>query len=240
VSTNPDSFIDEVAAEVRRERLNTWLRRWGWLVGLGILGVVGGAGWLEWRQSQAEATAELRGEAILSALEIPDAAARLAALAELPREGPPGVVAALLLAAEQQAAGEAEAAAATLAAVAADATVAPLYRDLAALKRLMILGPAAPEDELVALAAPGAPFRQLALEQIALGRLARGEDAAALEGLLVLLEDAATGPAQRQRVEALAVALGWSPETPAAPGPAPAADPAATPAPAPTPDPADG
>lgn len=210
--SNPDSFIDEVAEEVRRERLYGWLRRWGWLVALAVLAVVAGAGLLEWREAQARAGAQLRGEAILSALEVPDAEGRLEALSDLPREGEAGVVAALLLATEQQAEGQGEAAAATLEAVAADGAVPPLYRDLAALKALMIRGPEADRAALEALASPGAPFRLLALEQLAATDLAAGRTDDALASLRAVVEDAAVGPAQRDRVGRLMTALGAPPE----------------------------
>lgn len=210
--SNPDSFIDEVSEEVRRERLFGWLRRWGWLVALAVLGIVGAAGWLEWREAQDRAAAELRGEAILGALEVPDAEARLAALSDLPREGEAGVVAALILSAEQQAEGQPDAAVATLEAVAADGAAPPLYRDLAALKALMIRGPDADRAALEALAAPGAPFRLLAREQLAATDLAAGRTDDALASLRAIAEDAEVGQGQRDRVGRLMTALGAPPE----------------------------
>ncbi len=202
-----DSFIEEVSEAVRREQFARWLRRWGWVVGLVLLAVVGGAAWWEWRKAGDAALAELRGDTLLAALEVPDDAARLAALSELPREGAEGVVPALLLAAEQQRQGQAEAAAETYRAVAGAAATPPLYRDLAALKALMIEGEAADRGALEALAAPGAPFRLLALESLALVEIAAGEAEAGVERLRAILSDAEAAPGQRSRVDALLTAL---------------------------------
>lgn len=225
VANTNDSFIDEVAEAVRRDRINLWFRRWGWLLGLVVALIVGAAAWTEWRESRREAAAELRGEAILTAAEARDPGERLAALSELPRQGDEGVVAALLLAAEQSSAGDAEAAAATLNAVASDGQVPPLYRDLAALKAQMALGANADRAALESLAAPGAPFRLLALEQIALLDLSQDRRDEAIATLQTIREDAEVTAAQRGRVESLLTALGVPvEEAPAAEAPAPAGE----------------
>jgi hypothetical protein len=216
VTNANDSFIDEVSEAVRRDRLALWFRRWGWAILLAVALVVGAAAWIEWREAQGRAAAELRGEAILTSLELPGGEGRLAALSELPREGAEGAVSALLLAAEQEGAGDAPAAAATLAAVAADEAVPDLWRDLAALKAQIALGDAADPAALEGLAAPGEPFRLLALEQLAALHLASGRDAEAAARLRELREDAEATPAQAQRADALLTALGEGP-TPAAP-----------------------
>jgi hypothetical protein len=219
VANTNESFIDEVAEAVRRDRINLWFRRWGWVIAVVVLAIVGAAAVVEWRQSQTRAAAEFRGEALLSALEAPAAEDRLAALSELPVAGDEGAVAAFLLAAEQQDAGDAEAAAATLNAVAADAAVRPLYRDLAAFKALLIQGEAADPAALEALAAPGAPFRLLASEQLALLDLGQDRRDEALARLQAIRDDAEVGPAQRARVEALLTALGAPPAAEAPPAP---------------------
>ncbi|WP_210527473.1 tetratricopeptide repeat protein [Rubellimicrobium arenae] len=218
-----ESFIDEVSEAVRRDRINLWFRRWGWLAALLVLAIVGGAGWMEWQRSRTEAAAQFRGDAILTALETSEPGDRLAALSELPHQGDQGVVTALLLASEQQAAGDAEAAAATLNAVAADGTVPPLYRDLASLKALIAQGDSADPAALEALAAPGAPFRLLALEQLALVQLDQDQRDAAIANLQTIREDAGVTSTQLGRVEALLTALGVPPEdaAPAAELPAP-------------------
>ena len=213
-----DSFIDEVAEAVRRERLNLWFRRWGWVLGLVILLIIGAAAWSQWRAARQEAAAEAQGDAILSAVEAQSAEDRLAALSALPRAGDEGAVAALLLGAEQGGSGDAAAAAETLNAVASDPDAPPLYRDLASLKAQMVLGPDADRAALDALAAPGAPFRLLALEQAALLDLAQDNRDEAVATLEAIRQDAEVTSNQRGRVEALLTALGVPlEEAPAAP-----------------------
>ncbi|MGR3466138.1 hypothetical protein [Limimaricola sp.] len=213
--SNPDSFIDEVSEEVRRDRLYHLLRRYGWIGLALVLLIVGGAAAYEWRQSRITAQAQERGDAILAALSEPEAGARASALAPIVEAAPGSVVPALALAAEQQAAGEAEAAVATLDALAANGEVPAIYRDLAALKSVLIEAGRTPEDRLLALealSAPGAPFRMLALEQIALVRLGQGDRDGAIEQLRAILEDAEATPDLRDRAASLMVALGVSPE----------------------------
>jgi hypothetical protein len=222
VASTNESFMDEVAEAVRRDRLNRWFRRWGWVIAVVVLAIIGTAVVIEWRQSRIEAAAQDRGEAILSALETENGEERLTALSALPTAGDEGAVAALLLAAEQAQSGDAAAAAATLDAVASDGAVPPLTRDLAALKAQMVRGAEADPAALEALAAPGAPFRLLAQEQLALLGLRAGRPEEAVPILQAILEDAETGPVQGGRVTALLTALGQPPEAqPEAEVPAP-------------------
>ena len=203
-----DSFIDEVTEEVRRDRLYGWLRRWGWAIALAIVLVVGFAGWTEWRQAQERQLAQLRGEVLLTALQLPAGPARAAALAEVPLAGDEGVVAALLLAGEQAADGDAASAIAGLDAVAADGAVRPLYRDLASLKAQMLRGAEADRAALEALAQPGAPFGLLAQEQLAMLDLGAGDRDAAVARLQAIRADAGVTPNQEARLRALLSALG--------------------------------
>jgi len=152
--SNPDSFIDEVSEEVRRDRLFGYLRRYGWIGLVLVLLIVGGAAAWEWRRSQIEAQAQARGDALRAALAEPDAAARVAALEPVAQAEPGAPVAALALAAEQQAAGESAAAVATLDALAGHGETPEIYRDIAALKSLLIDSERTAEDRLMALDAP--------------------------------------------------------------------------------------
>lgn len=218
--SNPDSFIDEVSEEVRRDRLFGYLRRYGWIGLVLVLLIVGGAAAWEWRRSQIEAQAQARGDALRAALAEPDAAARVAALEPVAQAEPGAPVAALALAAEQQAAGESAAAVATLDALAGHGETPEIYRDIAALKSLLIDSERTAEDQLMALealASPGAPLRMLALEQIALVRLEQGDTEAAIEQLRAIVEDAEATADLRDRATSLMVALGVTPETAARP-----------------------
>lgn len=210
--SNPDSFIQEVNEEVRRDRLFGYLRRYGWIAVLVVLLVVGGAAWNEWRKARDQAAAEAFGDAVLTALGAPDSAARIRALEGIDADGSRAAILKLLSAGEAQRAGDTDAALAIFAEVEADAGLPPSYRQLAALKRVMLAGPDLPMDEresvLAGLAEPDRPFRPLALEQIALLRIEAGDRAAALELLQELMDEPDATQGLRARAQQLIVALG--------------------------------
>ncbi|MBK5926405.1 hypothetical protein [Rhodobaculum claviforme] len=213
--SNPDSFIQEVTEEVRRDRLYGYVRRYGWIAVLLVLLVVGGAAFNEWRKARAEAEAQAFGDAVLEALGTGTPEARRAALAGIDAAGARSGILALLQAAEAQRAGDREAALAAFAAVEADNALPQSYRQLAALKRVMLAGAELPNDErqavLSGLAQPDMPFRPLAMEQLALLRIEAGETAAALEILRDILDEPEVTEDLRARVRQVMVALGGDP-----------------------------
>lgn len=200
--SSPDSFVDEVNEDLRRDRLFALMRRYGWIAVLGVLLLVGGAAYREWSAAQARAEAQARGDALRAALAQGDAAAQAEALATQE-----GVLARLLLAAAQQEAGASEEAQASLQALADDPQVPQVYRDLAVLKSAMS-GGAAPLDGLQRLAAGAGPFRLLAAEQVALNALSAGDQDAAIAGLRAIAEDAEATQGLRERAQSLLSALG--------------------------------
>ena len=208
--SNPDSFIDEVTEEMRRDKLFGYLRRYGWIAVLVVLGIVGGTAWNEYRQAQDRAAAQAAGDALLAALAENDEAARATAMAAVSALGNAAVITALLAASTQQEAGQAEAAAASLGALAADPATPAIYRDLAAIKAAML-----PVGEMPArlaalevLAQPGQPFRLLALEQMAYLTLETGDQTGAVAILRQIAEDAAVTRGLSDRVQTLLIALG--------------------------------
>jgi hypothetical protein len=208
--SNPDSFIDEVTEEMRRDKLFGYLRRYGWVAVLIVLGIVGGTAWNEYRSAQDRAAAQAAGDALLAALAENDEAARATAMAAVSAAGNAAVITALLTASTQQQAGQAEAAAASLGALATNADTTAIYRDLAAIKAAMLPVGDMPARlaALAPLAQPGQPFRLLALEQMAYLTLETGDQTGAVAILRQIAEDAAVTRGLSDRVQTLLIALG--------------------------------
>ena len=82
--SDTNSFIAEVSEDLRRDRLYGYARKYGWIVALAIVAVVGGTALSEYRAATAQRAAQARGDAILAALDADDDAARTAALLALP------------------------------------------------------------------------------------------------------------------------------------------------------------
>ena len=183
-----DSFINEVSEEVRRDKLYRGLKRYGWMAALVLIVLLAVIGGYEWRQSAERQAAESAGDALRAAYLETDAGARAGALANVAAQEPAAaVVARFAEAGSQIEAGETEAAAMTLATLADQAETPELYRSLAALLRVMLLGDAMDPNERLAtletLSNGDSPFQPLALEQRALVRIAEGDRDAALADL---------------------------------------------------------
>ncbi|TDL78138.1 hypothetical protein E2L08_12630 [Palleronia sediminis] len=215
--SNSDSFIQEVSEEVRRDRLFGLMRRYGWIAVTAVLILVGGAAWVEWTRATDRAAAQAFGDAIAAALEADNPEDRRAALDGIEATGGQRALVAML-AADTLATPEARAAArADLAAIADDAAVPQVWRELAMLKTAMLMqGDAAPQeviDLLEPLTIPGAPFRLLAMEQQAIAHVAAGDTDAALAQLQRIAGDDAATRDLQGRVRQLIVSLGGTLET---------------------------
>lgn len=210
--SNPESFIDEVNEELRRDRLFGYMRRYGWVAVLAVLLIVGGATWNEWRKARAEAQAQSFGDAVIAALESDDAQARRDALSAITAEGETAGIVNLLLAATELAADQRPAAMQALAEVESNPALPTSYRQIAALKRVIIAGADMPAEQraqvLEGLAAPGQAFRPLALEQLALLAMETGDRDTALARAQALLQEPDVTAALRRRVAQLIVVLG--------------------------------
>jgi len=206
-----DSFIEEVTEAVRRDRLFRYARKYGWIPLLAIFLLVGAAAYVEWQNSREAARAEALGDRVLEALKLESADSRATALADIDAGGTAGAIV-KMMAAGELAATDPQGAGAILEGIAADGTLPAIYRDAAVLKLTMIRDVAMMSDERIArleqLAAPGAPLRLLALEQIALLQVERGETDKALATARGIAEDAEATPDQRQRAEQLIIVLG--------------------------------
>lgn len=210
--SNPDSFIEEVNEELKRDRLFALMRKYAWVAVLGVLLLVGGASYKEWRKAQDRAQAEAFGDQLVAALENTDLAARGAALQAIQAEDPRQGILNLLIAASDLAEGDRPGTLAALATVENDASLPLSYRQIAALKRVIIGGADIPADErqstLQGLAAPGGAFRPLAMEQLALLALEQGDRAGALQQAQALWQEPDLTDALRRRVAQLIVVLG--------------------------------
>lgn len=208
--SNPDSFIEEVTEEVRRDRLFQMMRRYGWIAVALVLILVGGAAYIEWQRASDRAAAEATGDAILAALDKDDAAARRTALAEIDAQGARGAVISLLAVGESD--GATDQAAAQLQALADDDEVPQIYRDMAVMKLVLLsdhqIAPADRMAMLEPLTAPGRAFRLLALEQIALAHVALGEADQAIAIANDVMVDGQVTQDLRRRLSQLIVALG--------------------------------
>jgi hypothetical protein len=210
--SNNESFIDEVTEEVRRDQLYTYLRRYGWIAGVVILGIVGGTAWGEYRASQDRTEAQARGDAIFAALNEADDQARQTALEALPS----GVVEKMLEAAGADEIGDTEAAIAAYQAVVAMTDAPQIYREIASFKAALLAAPSMEVSEKIstfeALTQPGNRMRLLAKEQIALVHVENGDTETALALLIEISRDAELTDNQLQRVQELIGALGGAVE----------------------------
>lgn len=208
--SNPDSFIDEVTEEVRRDRLFRLFRKYGWIGVVIILGLVIGTAWTEWSKSRAEARAEAFGDAVIDALDHGTPDERREALAAVPAETGQSAILGLIMASDPV-----EDKAATLAAldkVAADASLTPAYRDLAVLRRVLVAGADLPvadrRSALEGIAAPGSPYRVLAEEQLGYLLIEEGKPDDAIAALTALLQDQEASASLRARLGQVVTALG--------------------------------
>ncbi|GAB4261419.1 MAG: hypothetical protein Kow0013_05940 [Pararhodobacter sp.] len=210
--SDTDSFIDEVNEELKRDRLFATMRKLAPYALAGVLILVGGAAWNEWSKAKETAAAQAFGDSILAAIENEDPEAQRAALGAIAADGDRQGILDLLRAANELVAEDRGAAIALLAGVEANTALPASYRQIAALKRVIIGGALIPAGEreavLAGLAAAGQPFRPLALEQLALLALETGDRDAALSRAQSLLQEPDVTDALRRRVAQLIVVLG--------------------------------
>lgn len=210
-----DSFIEEVTEEVRRDRLYATFRKYGWIGIALVVTIVGGAAWTEWQKASARNAAEAFGDAILAALDSDDAAARVVALEQIGAEkAEPGQAAVLGFIAVDEAlkGGDRDGALARLNALAEDTALPDSFRQLAALKAVIMAGDAmeasARDAALERLATPGAPYRVLAMEQQALALVSGGAAEQAITLFRQILEEPDVTPGLRRRVTQMILVLG--------------------------------
>ena len=211
--SNPDSFIDEVTEEVRRDRLFAMFRKYGWSGVVLVALIVGGAAWNEWQKARAIARAQAFGDAMLDAMDLGAPEDRAAAVAAVPVDGSQATVQALMLASDPAA--DKAGALAALDVLIADATQPQLYRDLAVVRRVMVAGADSPLADrraaLEGIAAPGRAFRTLAQEQLAYLLIEDGKKDEAIAALAALMQDQEAPVSLKRRAGQMITALGGTP-----------------------------
>lgn len=211
--SNPDSFIDEVTEEVRRDRLFAIFRKYGWIGAVLVLLIVGGAAWNEWKNAQARERAEAFGDAMLDALDFGVPADRKAAIAGIPVNGSQIAVQALMLASDPST--DRAAALAALDGLIADQSQPEVYRDLAVLRRVIIAGAEVPLADrraaLAGIAAPGRAFRTLAQEQLGYLLIEEAKVADAIAAFTALMQDQEAPEGLKRRAGQMITALGGIP-----------------------------
>ncbi|MEM0977643.1 MAG: hypothetical protein AAGJ34_08920 [Pseudomonadota bacterium] len=214
--SNTDSFIDEVAEEVRNDKLYALFRKYAWIGVLLIIGVVGGAAWSEYSKASRAAAAGAAGDALSTALDAASPSERAAALAAVSDLHPNAAfLAELSRSAELAAAGDTVGADEALVAAAAVAPDTPAFQDFLILRRAMLPNQDVPADDLIARLMPitefGRPYRLLALEQIAYAEFSDGNADAALSGFTTISQDAEVSEAMRARAEQMILIIGGEP-----------------------------
>ena len=242
-----ETFLREVDEELRRDQMNTFVRRYGWLIGAAIVLALGGlGGWIWWQGHHQEAVAK-EGETLAAALDSLEAGNSNAAapkLAELENSTVPGYRAAALFARanSQTAAGNAPAAIATLRAIAANQDFDEVYRQAALVRQTQLEFDTLPPQQVVQrlrpLARPGSAWLGSAGEMLGVAYLKLHRPDLAGPVFASVGRDRNVPDSIRTRAVQMAGSLGVDAiDEPAAPGaaPAPPAGPA-QPAPAATRD----
>ncbi|MEM9392491.1 MAG: hypothetical protein AAGA38_01440 [Pseudomonadota bacterium] len=209
--SNPDSFIEEVSEEVRRDRLYGALRKYGWIGVVAVILIVAGASFNEYRKAQDKAAAEAFGDALYTALETEDLDTRVTLLEEVQTPDGAAALTGLITATELAGRSDQEAVAALQALIVNPDTPA-IYRDLGRLRLVLEGGEVLSENEqgaaLDALIQGSGPFRLLALEQRAVFEAENGDTEAAIETLQEVMRSAGASEAMQSRALQMIVALG--------------------------------
>lgn len=218
----PDIF-DEVSEDLRAERAQQMLKKYGGLlVGAAALVLAGTGAWQAWTWHQSREAARVAATYItaLRAADRPVPAEREAALPLLGQVAAEGGAAYRALARLREAAlkadaGDTAAALALYGQVATDGGADPLLRDLASyywvIRQIETGDPALLEARLAPLAGPDHPLRALAAEAQALLALRQGKADAARETLKRLGQDVTAPDGVRGRANGLLAQLGGSP-----------------------------
>ena len=211
-------IFEEVDEELRADRAQRFLKRYGTWIAAAMLLVVAGVGalqgWRWWQDREAVKAAEtFLAAGAAGAAPNADAKAIAAQYSAVAAQAPAGYrTLSRLRAAALMAAEDAPGALALWDQVSKDSAVEPLYRDLATLlwglHGLGSVEPAQIESRLAPLAVASNPWHASAQEVRALAALARGDAPAARQGLEALANDVTAPQGVRERAGRLLAGLG--------------------------------
>jgi hypothetical protein len=211
-------IFDEVEEDLRADRAQRFLKRYGtWIAAamlLVVAGVAGLQGWRWWQDRQAVKAAEgFLAASAASAVPTADAKAVAAQFSNAAVGAPAGYRTLARLRAAALLVGEdTPAALAQYDQLGKDSAVEPLYRDLATLlwglHGLGVTEPAQIESRLAPLAVATNPWHASAQEVRALAALQRGDSTLARRGLEALANDVTAPQGVRERAGRLLVGLG--------------------------------
>ncbi len=208
-------LFDEVDEEVRREQLKKLWDRYSLLiVALALMIIAGVGGWRGYQYLEAKKSAEA-GDAFNKASELSDQnkhAEAEAAFTDLAAKAPSGYrMLARFRAAAETANRDPQAAAKLFDDLAADGSIAAEQQELAKIRAAGLLVDTASypnmEQRLEPLTGPGATFRYMARELLALSAWRANDVAATRKWLDMIALDGETPPSLRSRAEALQALL---------------------------------
>ncbi len=205
--SNTDSFIEEVTEEVQRDKLFALLKKWGWVAGVLVLLIVGGAAYNEWRKAKEREVAQSFGDQLLASIDGEYTGAKLGGVE--PASPAQAAIAGHLAAATALGEGDTEAGLAELRDIENNPEIASIYRELAAFKAALALPPETDAAERIsAFDAISGPLRPLAQEQKAMAMIVAGDAEGAVALLRGLIEAADATPGLQRRASEMIVALG--------------------------------
>ncbi len=211
-------IFDEVEEDLRADRAQRFLKRYGTWIAVAMLlvvaGVAGLQGWRWWQDRQSVKAAEaFLAASAAAAVPNADAKAVAAQFVGAAAGAPEGYsTLARLRAAALLVGADTPAALAQYDALSRDTAVEPLYRDLATLlwglHGLGVTEPAQIESRLAPLAVATNPWHASVEEVRALAALQRGDATAARQGLEALANDVTAPQGVRERAGRLIAGLG--------------------------------
>ena len=212
-----ETFLREVDEELRKERVQTLVSRWGWAIVAAVVLAIAAIGGFIWWQDRQRVQAGEQGEALLKALDSLDAGNREAAapvIDELAESDVRGYRAAALFAratAEAEAGNQA-AAAATLGRIVDDEGFAEPYRHAALVRQTALqfdqLQPQVVIQRLAPLARPGNAWFGTAGEMVGIAHMKMGRFDLAGPLFARIGRDETVPPSIRTRTIQMAGSLG--------------------------------